>query len=431
MQITDYDPDAPADQAKTRRVLDEAMGELADTDRDAVALRFFEERSFAEIGHALQLSDEAVRKRIDRALAKMQTFLAHRGVTSTAAALAVALANQTGVAAPSGLAANVTASALASANTVGVVGLNIFATMSTTKVILVTIAVAAICSNLYQVRKAHLAEDALIAVAAERDDMAKRLEAEQKQNKQPQVRVAATSNRDLNSRGASGNQMRFGPPNIGALLRDPIYRKLQETTEWAKLDGRYAALFKALGLGSSQLTQFKNLLVEKQMAVTDAVGAARELGVTQDAHSQEFRQAILNAGDLVEKEIKTALGDAAYAQYQQYQQTQPERDVVNQLQRSLSYTPTPLTEDQVSQLIQILQQAAPEQLDKGNPTSTVVLMANGLTNFITPAYTVTDQALAAAQIALSPDQMQALRQIQSQQQAQRQMSLLAGGKPPP
>eukprot|EP01034_Spumella_vulgaris_P013946 gene13946-17817_t len=39
------------DWEKFRPVIDEAMGELDEEDRDAVALRFFEGRAFAEIGH--------------------------------------------------------------------------------------------------------------------------------------------------------------------------------------------------------------------------------------------------------------------------------------------------------------------------------------------------------------------------------------------
>ena len=68
MQITTKDAAAPADWEKVRPVLDETMGELADADRDAVALRFFEERSFAEIGRALQLSEEAARKLLGDAI---------------------------------------------------------------------------------------------------------------------------------------------------------------------------------------------------------------------------------------------------------------------------------------------------------------------------------------------------------------------------
>lgn len=96
-------------------VINEALSALSDRDRDAVALRFFEGRPFAEIGRVLRLSEEAARKRVERALDRMAQALARRGITSTSGAVAVALAEKAACAAPAGLAPGVTGTALASA----------------------------------------------------------------------------------------------------------------------------------------------------------------------------------------------------------------------------------------------------------------------------------------------------------------------------
>ena len=106
-------PSAAVDWEKLRPTLDLAIGELKDDDRDAVVLRFFEGKSFADVGAKLRLPENTARMRVERALDKLHALLARRGVTSTTAALAVALANQAGVAAPAGLAASVTGAALA------------------------------------------------------------------------------------------------------------------------------------------------------------------------------------------------------------------------------------------------------------------------------------------------------------------------------
>ncbi|MEO5960946.1 MAG: sigma-70 family RNA polymerase sigma factor, partial [Opitutaceae bacterium] len=113
---------AEVDWEALRRVLDQMMEELRDADRDAVWLRFFEERSFAEIGAKLRLTENAARMRVERALEKLHAALARRGVRSTTAALATALAQQVSTAAPAGLAASVTGAALAGAvaSTLGV-----------------------------------------------------------------------------------------------------------------------------------------------------------------------------------------------------------------------------------------------------------------------------------------------------------------------
>jgi len=106
-------PDSETDREKLRPVLDQVMGELNDRDRDAVMLRFFEGRPFADIGRRLRLTEDAARMRVERALDRMRTLLTKRGVTSTTAALTAVLANQAAVIAPAGLAATVTGAALA------------------------------------------------------------------------------------------------------------------------------------------------------------------------------------------------------------------------------------------------------------------------------------------------------------------------------
>ncbi len=74
-----------------RPLLDEALTELAPADRDALLLRFFEQRDFAGVGAALGASAEAARKRVERALERLRGVLVKRGITSTTAALGGAL----------------------------------------------------------------------------------------------------------------------------------------------------------------------------------------------------------------------------------------------------------------------------------------------------------------------------------------------------
>ncbi|PYK96068.1 MAG: hypothetical protein DME19_20925 [Verrucomicrobia bacterium] len=94
-------------------VLDNAMHELSETDRAAVVLRFFEDQSLKEVGLALGINENAARMRVDRALEKLQTLLAKRGVTSTTSGLAAAIVVGAVMSAPSGLVASVATGALA------------------------------------------------------------------------------------------------------------------------------------------------------------------------------------------------------------------------------------------------------------------------------------------------------------------------------
>ena len=129
--VHDERANAP-DWAKVQPVLDAALAELGETDRTAVLLRFFEGRDFAGVGARLGLSDNTARMRVERAMEKLRVALDRRGVTSTTAALALALGNQAVVAAPAGLAATVTGAALGSAAAVGS-GAAVLTFMSMTK----------------------------------------------------------------------------------------------------------------------------------------------------------------------------------------------------------------------------------------------------------------------------------------------------------
>ena len=96
-------------------VLDEAIGQLDAEDRTAILLRFFERKDFRSVGEALGSSEDAARKRVDRALEKLHVLLKHRGATLSAAALGTALATEAVTAAPAGLAGSIAGAALSSA----------------------------------------------------------------------------------------------------------------------------------------------------------------------------------------------------------------------------------------------------------------------------------------------------------------------------
>jgi RNA polymerase sigma factor (sigma-70 family) len=134
-----------AEWQKLAPVLDQAIGELPNRDRDAVVLRFIEAKPFQEIGGTLRLTEDAARMRVERALEKLRSALARRGITSTSSALGVALANQAAAVVPSGMAVNVTGAALVGAAAGGGVGaawLTIF-TMSNIKVGVVSVLLVA------------------------------------------------------------------------------------------------------------------------------------------------------------------------------------------------------------------------------------------------------------------------------------------------
>jgi len=95
-------------------LLDAAMLRLGEKDRNAIVLRFFENKNLREVGAALGASEDSARVRINRALEKLRKFFSKRGVMLSATVIATAVSANSVQAAPVGLAATISAAAVKS-----------------------------------------------------------------------------------------------------------------------------------------------------------------------------------------------------------------------------------------------------------------------------------------------------------------------------
>lgn len=101
-------------------LLDEALVQLGEKDRQAVLLHFFQKRSFAEVGDSLGMSEDTARKRTNRALEKLRTIFSKHGVHSTTAGLSGAISANFVQTAPALLSKTVAAVALTKGATASV-----------------------------------------------------------------------------------------------------------------------------------------------------------------------------------------------------------------------------------------------------------------------------------------------------------------------
>jgi RNA polymerase sigma factor (sigma-70 family) len=108
--------EARADWERLRPALDNAMHELKETDREAILLRYFENRAFGEVGAKLGLNENAARMRVERALEKLRGIFTKRGITTATALASVISANAVQIA-PANLAATLTVASIAAAGT--------------------------------------------------------------------------------------------------------------------------------------------------------------------------------------------------------------------------------------------------------------------------------------------------------------------------
>ncbi len=189
--------------------LDHAIGELRDSERDALLLRFFERKSAREIGQTLGITEQAAQKRVNRAVESLREFFATRGIAVGSSALMALLAARGVEAAPIGLAATVCTSAALTGATVHT-STNLLLTKAITMTgIQKTLIGAALAASLggtwYQARDAGRLRERLAAL--ERADR-QQIQQLQDQREQLAAKVAALSTD--NQRGQS---------NLNELLR--------------------------------------------------------------------------------------------------------------------------------------------------------------------------------------------------------------------
>ena len=96
-------------------LLDEAVAQLSELDRSAVVLRFYQQKSLAEVGSTLGVDSDTAQKRVERAVDKMRKFFSKRGVVLSAGVIIGVISTNSIQAAPIGLAASAVAAAQRSA----------------------------------------------------------------------------------------------------------------------------------------------------------------------------------------------------------------------------------------------------------------------------------------------------------------------------
>ena len=90
-------------------LLDEAVAQLNDPDRNAVVLRFYQHKPLNEVANILGVDPDTAQKRVSRAVDKLGKFFNKRGITLTASALGATITANSVQAVPEGLALTISA----------------------------------------------------------------------------------------------------------------------------------------------------------------------------------------------------------------------------------------------------------------------------------------------------------------------------------
>jgi RNA polymerase sigma factor (sigma-70 family) len=364
MQEILNEPDMPVDWEQLKPVIDDILYALDKKERELVLLRYFEGIPYPEIAARVGGTAEAARFRLDRTLEKIRVRLAKRGYGSTAAALALALGGQTGLAAPSGLAATISVASFSIPTAGGVAAMGILKFMNTSKILVgVALVVGAVGTGL-SLRERSIAartESTLLALNQQNETLSAQVESLQKteeglslaggtsraatvtaQVNQPNgtAAVAApTGKSGVHAANAPGAAQSLGVNR--ELSNDPAVRSGLAGWITACQNVTEGPLFKSLGLSADKIESLDALQLQFDINMGDNVLTLRPEGATVED---------------VDQSIHTLLGDADFQQFRTYQSTQFVREVASSLAGNLFDSDTPLTGDQAEQLTQILAQ---------------------------------------------------------------------------
>ena len=218
-----------------------------------------------------------------------------------------------------------------------------------------------------------------------------------------------------------------------ALMRNPEWRRLQGIQMAAYFDQTFAPLMKQLNLSPEDAAKFKALALERMQVGQDAYSAAMDQGLDMKKDGKAIQEAVKSATDDVDNQLKAIVGDTDFSSATTYYRTMQPRLEASSLQTSLSYTSSPMTDAQVTQLTQAIA-SNPTKKDPDSAVGTIplngtepILMkgqqaaATGPMGGTQPVPAISDEAVNAASGFLSQPQVAALKQLQQVQQSQQQL----------
>lgn len=223
--------------------------------------------------------------------------------------------------------------------------------------------------------------------------------------------------------GGPGNGGRGGRGGFGQqmaeLLKDPEFAAAMKIEQEARIEQRYGALFKQLNLPANKLAEFKAMLAERENAMRDVMASAAAQGLNPRDNRDELRKLAADMQAEVDNNIKSSFGDAVLSSLNNYNSSGPQRATVNDINQRLTYAGQPLNDTQSQMLTTILAETG-QQNGGGQGGRFNGGGFGGFGGFGGGGNSVliTDATIARAQGVLMPSQVDALKKLQTEQQAQ-------------
>lgn len=235
-------------------------------------------------------------------------------------------------------------------------------------------------------------EAKLSALTAGKQDLASKLQAAQAKLKELDAAIgglaAARGSATATGEGATRKVKTLAAVTKDwlAMANDPEVTNRLQARFRNQASTRYAGLISMLGLDDAKSQQLITLLVDKKMAATDVAVAAVQAGGGDNVDPATVAGSVVAAKATIESQIQALLGPDGYNDYRSYEIQAGQSGVVADVQSALASTSSPLTDQQVAMLQQVLQ-------------------ANNIGH-------VSDKVVSQSQAFLTPDQVQALQNLE-------------------
>jgi RNA polymerase sigma factor (sigma-70 family) len=329
--------DNAADWTQIEPHLDKAVQSLDETDRAAILLRFFENKSLREVGETLGASEDAAQKRVGRALDHLRDYFVKNKIATRTAGLAGVLSAHVIQAAPVGLSSTIAAGSLAAVTaslsaSASLTAAKIIAMTTLQKIAIGAVLVGATVTIALQHREVSRLQQENAGIAqqqAREKTLTQQIQQLQQERDQATNDLASIKEENatlknrptevLKLRGEVGT-LRDQKAQLGAttaiskMTATPEARQLLHDQQKVGMGMIYKQFATQLKLTPDQTEKFNDLLADYVMQNVDQVTTALRDKPAPDQLSQIF------AGQTatLDQNIQSLLGDDALAQYRDY-----------------------------------------------------------------------------------------------------------------
>ncbi len=312
-------------------ILDDAINDLSESDRRAILLRFFEGRSFRDIGVRLGKSEDASQKQVSRALDKLSLLIRRRGFALPSVTVAAALTAESGKAAPATLGIHVSQGALNAASTLttSTILTHTLNTMaySKTKTAFIVAAIASFPVGWQQQRISQL-EEKLEAAATRETQEITRLTSELK-SVQDELALA---HQDAATTKQALAQAQKDPPKqqpnamqgMAEMLTDPAMEGVMRQQLGGQIKATFGDLLENMNLELAEKEAIETMLVDKQLKLATLSLKTMNKSLPQEERDQA-KSELKEVNDAFDSEIRGTYGDELADKLKLYEESTPER----------------------------------------------------------------------------------------------------------